>query len=142
MIGSLEGAAAAVAKEFPVFSAEGTSRMVYDACGIVYKVERNGYQGVNREEYEAMESLRDTLPDNVFLPKVSLYTVGGVEVIAMETIYGQPIAACLCEAFGDEHLDSCMTNEELDFIGPHLDDTLGMNVIRTADGKYYIIDLG
>lgn len=144
MIGNREDAAAAL-EAFQwqecgdVLSFEGSSRIVYLINGVVYKVEfGHDGEGCNRNEYGAM-SAGNNLPENVFYPAVSLYDIEGTDVIAMEYIEGQAIASCWCDIGAEPHLDSCMSPEEYALIGPYLDDTGGMNVIRNDKG-YWIVD--
>lgn len=120
-----------------VFSADGSSRMVYLIDGVIYKVDI--IAGTNADEYDIMLNMRDSLPMGVFYPEVSLFTVSGVDVIAMEYIEGTAIYACVCADMGDKCDSVCMTPQESVFLPPLLNDPSGMNIIRNEHG-YYIID--
>lgn len=118
-----------------LLSADGSTRMVYLINGVVYKVE--AWDGINETEFDTI--INNDLPAGVFYPEVSLFTISGRTVIAMEYVEGTPIYQCLCDMTGDVCDSVCMTPQEADFLCPLLDDPSGFNIIRNEHG-YYIID--
>lgn len=142
MTGNAADAALALSEFFSnsrryVFSPDGTSRMVYLINGVIYKVE--DIRGTNADEFDIMRNMRDSLPMGVFYPEVSLFTISGDDVIAMEYIEGTAIYQCIDADTGDVCDSVCMTPQEAVFLPPLLNDPSGMNVIRNEHG-YYIID--
>lgn len=120
------------------FSRDGSTRTVFLINGVIYKVEDYGYAGVNASEYDVMLNMRTALPAGVFFPEVSLFTIGDVDVIAMDYIRGQAIYQCVCDFTGDICDPCCMTDSERDILVPIMDDPSGFNAIRTDSGVYII----
>lgn len=138
MVGTRECAALALDGKLEVLSFSGTTRAVYIADDVVYKVEFEA--GTNVTEYNNVARIEPFLPDHVRIPATSLHTIGGIPVIAMEYIEGQLLAECYC--WDDEvHDDTCMTGGEVREMSQYIGDTGGMNVIRDAGGTYWLIDL-
>ena len=120
-----------------LFSADGSTRMVYLINGVIYKVE--GFEGTNEAEYDKILNTRESLPAGVFYPETSLFTIDGENIIAMEYIEGTAIYDCYCVDMGDECDSVCMTDSEKFFLVCLIDDPSGMNIIRNIHG-YYIVD--
>lgn len=120
------------------FSRDGSTRTVFLINGVIYKVEDYGFQGINAIEYDNMRNMSSVLPAGVFFPAASLFTIGDVDVIAMEYIRGQAIYQCACDFSGDKCDPCCMTDEERDILVPIMDDPSGFNAIRTDTGVYII----
>lgn len=138
MIGTAENAALALTdpRQF-VLSDDGSTRSVYLIDGVVYK--REHWYGINSTEYDNILNGKADLPEGVSYPEVSLYTIDGTDVIAMEYVKGMAIYECYCEDMGDPCSDMCMTDKERDILIDCLDDPSGRNVIR-CDSGYVIID--
>lgn len=139
MTGNAIDAALALTKVAPVFSYDGSTRIVYLINDVIYKVECNKELPWNANEYDYMLNMRTALPAGVFFPEVSMFTIDGVDVIAMEYIKGQPIRQCYCIDVGDDCDEFCWTGDEVYLLSECVSDPSGMNVIRTSRG-YYIID--
>jgi hypothetical protein len=132
-------AQAALDGDLHIFSNMGTTRAVYAADDVVYKVETMA--GANVAEWEGYLAFQQTdLPDEIRIPHTELFYVGPTPVIAMQLVEGQPIARCYCMGF-EPHDDTCMTPEEERFLASYVSDLGGMNVIRTEAGEYFLIDL-
>ena len=142
MIGNEQHAAEALAaynsgEYADVFSYDGTDRLVFLIDGIIYKVEINVH-GTNEAEYANYTKIKDVVSDPIRVPVTELYSIDGTNVIAMQYIKGEALAACYCRE-GEEHF-KCLPDDVLDLVSPFIGDTGGMNVIANDKG-YYIIDL-
>lgn len=146
MIGNIEDAAEAL-RDYNnnayenVFSANGTTRMVYLINDVIYKVDcGTGYFSDNRAEYDNIMANSNNLPEGVYFPDTALFEIDGKNIIAMEYIEGEPMSECYCDEFEEEHTSSCLPDDIRDLVSPIIDDTGGENVILTDDGRIYIID--
>lgn len=109
----------------------GTKRNVYIFEDVVYKLEKPNWVGVNRMEFTNYNDWKDCLPFPWRVPEMDLLTVDGQDIIAAEFISGYSL--------GSELSDSDLIIYIQGLTG--LIDTWNGNVIRTADGALYIIDL-
>lgn len=120
-----------------LLSSDGTTRLVYLMNNVVYKVMIDRIEDYNMLEYHKMNNT--ALPEGLFYPECSMYSVDGHNVIAAQYIEGMTVAQCFCIA-NEECEPSCMSEEVLDKVRDHLGDTGGMNVIIRDNGDIYIID--
>jgi len=117
----------------------GSSRTVYLINGVVYKVDQSVPCWYNTQEFENINTMRDSLPEGIYFPNVELFEVFNQIVIAMDYIEGQAMAECHCLEF-EECDPMCMSDDILKRVKPYCDDTGGLNVIETSNGDLYIID--
>lgn len=140
MIGNEGHARAALARDLPVLSYAGSSRTVYLMDNVVYKVENNlEDKGTNAYEFERMTTIKPST--GVFFPAVSLYTIDGTDVIAMEYINGQSVSECYCIEGIEVCEADCMPDSVWQLVNGTLDDLGGFNTI-VNDSGIYIIDMG
>ncbi len=121
-----------------LLTCEGTTRMVYLMDNVIYKVQYDSRSGDNRLEYDNVIANRDNLPTGVFYPEVSLYTIDGVDIIAMSYIEGDAVGYCYCEQFNEPHTNLCMPKEVYDIVNNFLVDVSGANVIVNNNGIFII----
>lgn len=141
MTGNLTDAARALAGDLPILSMDGSTRIVYRIDEVVYKVNNGMWdEDANLTEYETIRDM-GTLPDGVYIPETSIYSVDGQNVIAMQFIEGTAVAECYCIAGLEECTDMCMSNDVWETVSGYLDDTAGLNTIITENGDIYLIDL-
>jgi len=118
-----------------LLSMDGSTRTVYLIGGIVYKVESGDLINANRFEFENMLSI--PLPVGVYFPDVSLYTINGRDVIAMEYISGQRVAECYCTDM-EECESDCAPRDIVALMEDMNLDPCGYNVIINGNGAYII----
>lgn len=144
MTGNADHAALALAGDLPILSDMGSTRMVYLYDNVVYKVNTGVWNyDANLEEFNIAQEISNvrTLPEGVYIPAVTLYSIEGHNVLAMEYIEGTAVAECYCAMANDVCTDTCMSDDVWQKVNGYLDDTSGFNTIITATGDIYIIDL-
>lgn len=124
------------------FSFDGSSRMVFLINGVIYKVNRDA-EDFNTEEFTMGNRLRPLLPENVAIPEMSLFDIGGEPVLAMEFISGIDTGECSARFFSLECEDDgeCMSDRliaNLNKIG-WADSTWGNAIL--SNGTYFLIDV-
>lgn len=117
-----------------LLSMDGSTRVTYLIGGIVYKVEIDTDYN-NAMEFENMTSI--ALPMGVYFPDVSLYTINGRDVIAMEYISGQRVAECYCTDM-EECESDCAPRDIVALMEDMNLDPCGYNVIINGNGAYII----
>ena len=141
MTGNLTDAARALAGDLPILSMNGSTRFVYRIDEVVYKVNNGMWdEDTNLTEYETIRDM-GTLPDGVYIPETSIYSVDGQNVVAMQFIEGTAVAECYCYELGDICDNTCMPAHVWEKVNGYLDDTAGLNTIITDNGDIYLIDL-
>lgn len=144
MIGNAEDARMAVmayrnGDMHNIFSRDGSTRDVYLINGVLYKVENGGLIGINADEYDYINNMRDSLPSGVHFPDTALYRILGEDVIATDRIIGQLKYKCYDQEIGDECDDFCLSDQEIEMLTGYSQDMSGFNTIVNDDG-YWIID--
>lgn len=140
MIGNEDNARLALDGYLRLLSAHGSTRIVYIADDVVYKIEAYGEIGTNLAEYDNASRLNAILPEGYFVPEVALYDFTDGNVLAMDYITGQEMGECYC-LDNEPHTDTCMPFEACRVIAQYITDNSGMNVILTPSGEYALIDV-
>lgn len=104
--------------------------------GVVYKLQIGDQDTANYEEYQNyLEIIKTPIP-GWYVPEVDLYSVGPIDIIAMEYIEGEPDDDVEAEDyyFPEEWFEA--TNSW------GIEDVSPFNIIIMSDGKRALIDMG